>query len=64
MVHGIQRNVAHLSVGISGEQHPDGTVEWAAYAHADDNPATPDQLRQFAAACVAAADEMERLGAL
>jgi hypothetical protein len=37
LVHGIQRNVAHLSVGISGEQHPDGTVAWAAYAHADDN---------------------------
>jgi hypothetical protein len=60
-VYGIQRNVAHLSVGITGEQHPDGTVGWAAHAHADDNPATPDQLRQFAAAVLEAADELDRL---
>ena len=62
VVQGIQRNVGHLSVGITGEQHPDGTVEWSAYAHADDNPATPDQLRQFAAALLEAADELDELG--
>jgi hypothetical protein len=38
----------------------DGSIAWSAYANADDHPATPDQLRPYAAALLEAADELER----
>jgi hypothetical protein len=61
LVHGTHHGVGHLSVGLSGEQQADGTVTWTAYANADDDPTTPEQLRRYAAALTEAANELDRL---
>jgi hypothetical protein len=54
--------VADATVYIDGVQQLDGTVTWSLYVHADDGrDLTTDQVRQFAAQLVEAADEMDRL---
>jgi hypothetical protein len=63
VVYGTRRDVSHLAIGIDGIQSPDGTVRWSAYADTDDEAASPEELRAYAAALTAAADELERLTA-
>lgn len=63
MMFGTRREIAHLAVQIDGVQAPNGSVEWNAYAFADDDVTSPQQLRMFAAMLMDAADELERLTA-
>jgi hypothetical protein len=51
------------SVYVDGVQSVDGTVAWdlALYANTQ-QPISSDQLRRYAAMCVAAADEYDGLG--
>ena len=46
---------------VDGVQSTDGTVEWSLFVLADDRePLTSDQAREFAAALIDAADELDR----
>lgn len=60
-VYGTDRKTGPLSVGISGVQSADGSVEWNVTAYAKDDPVTPAQLREYAVMLTDAADELERL---
>lgn len=50
------------AVLLDGIQHPDGTVVWSCYVHADERRVWPAvQLRQWAAMLIEAADELDSL---
>jgi hypothetical protein len=50
------------SVYVDGVQSVDGAVVWELALHANtQQPISSDQLRRYAAMCVAAADEYDRL---
>ena len=61
LVFGTRRDLGHLSVSITGEQRPDGSVTWELYVYADDDPTTPHRARALAEALVLAAAEYEVL---
>lgn len=60
-VFGPRRTIDHLSIGVDGVQHPDGSVQWQMYASVDDDPLTPEQARAFAEMLVLVAADYELL---
>ena len=67
MLHGPSRAVAGFDAAVyrTGLQTRDGAVTWSLYVHAEDRDGmTAQQVRQFAAALVEAAGELDRLTGL
>lgn len=61
VVDGTRRTVGPLSVCISGVQSPDGSVVWSVAAETKDDAVTTEQLREYAALLIEAADELDDL---
>lgn len=61
LVDGTRRTVGPLSVCISGVQSPDGSVVWSVAAETKDDAVTAEQIREYAALLIEAADELDRL---